>query len=163
MVGVSQPSVSDLLSRQVLTPDGTAGQWLREYCGHLREVAAGRLAAGDIDLATERALLAREMRLGHEIKNRIAQGEYVAIEVLTDVLATTAQAVVDRLEQIPADLRRSCPDLPQAARDAVMAEIASARNEMARVAVEAAAGKLEALDEPAAGDLQALEDEPPAD
>lgn len=38
-----------------------------------------------------------------------------------------------------------------------MAEVASARNEMARVAGEALAGKLAALDQPAASDV--LEDD----
>lgn len=159
VVGVSQQAVSMLVSEGVLTKGGTAGQWMHEYCGHLREIAAGRVGAGDLDLATERALLARAQREGQEIKNRIAQGEYAPIELLADVLATAAQAVVDRLEQIPADLRRACPDLSQAARDAVMAEVASARNEMARVAGEALAGKLAALDQPAASDV--LEDEEP--
>lgn len=117
------------------------------YIRHLREIAAGRAAAGDIDLATERALLARAQREGQEIKNAVALGRYAPIELLSDVLANAAQAVVDRLEQIPATLGRVCPDLPQAARDAVMAEIASARNEMVRKTATLVADALESTDE----------------
>lgn len=123
------------------------------YIRRLREMAAGRAADGDLDLATERAQLARSQRLGHDIKNNVALGSYAPIELLSDVLANAAQAVVDRLEQIPADLRRVCPDLPQAARDAVMAEIASARNEMVRKTASLVADAIDPADQ--------LEDEEP--
>jgi len=129
------------------------------YIRHLREIAAGRAAVGDIDLATERALLARAQREGQEIKNAVSLGTYAPIELLSDVLANAAQAVVDRLEQIPADLRRVCPDLPQAARDAVMAEIASARNEMVRKTATLVADALEPTDEQEEDGQISLEDE----
>lgn len=129
------------------------------YIRHLREIAAGRAAVGDIDLATERALLARAQREGQEIKNAVSLGTYAPIELLSDVLANAAQAVVDRLEQIPADLRRVCPDLPQAARDAVMAEIASARNEMVRKTASLVADALEPTDEQDPEEPATLEDE----
>lgn len=102
------------------------------YIRALREEAAGRGAAGDIDLPTERALLARSQREGQEIKNEVARGTYAPIELLTDVLANASQAVVERIDQIPASLRRRCPDLPHESIDAVMAEIGSARNEWIR-------------------------------
>ena len=133
--------LSDRSVREFLTAAGmdhravTLSEIRVAYIRHLREIAAGRAALGDIDLATERALLARAQREGQAIKNAVAVGAYAPIELLSDVLANAAQSVVDRLEQIPADLRRACPDLPQAARDAVMAEIASARNEMTRKTV----------------------------
>lgn len=146
IVGVSQPAISGMLSRGILTQDASIGQWLIEYCGHLREMASGRATDGSIDLATERALLARSQREGQDIKNAVAHGTYAPIELLSDVLSNAAQAVVDRLEQIPSDLRRVCPDLPQAARDVVMAEIASARNEMVRKTVSLVADTLEETD-----------------
>lgn len=118
------------------------------YIRKLREEAAGRAAGGDLDLAGERALLARAQREGQEIKNHTARGTYAPIELLSDVLANASQAVVDRLDQIPADLRRVCPDLPQAVRDAVMAEIASARNEMVRKTASLVADALESTDIP---------------
>lgn len=102
------------------------------YIRALREEAAGRSAIGDLDLATERAKLTQAQCKGQEIKNAVALGTYAQIELLSDILASAAQAVVDRLDQIPASLRRSCPELPSSARDAVMAEIASSRNEMIR-------------------------------
>lgn len=59
LVGISQPAVSDLVSRGILRDGESVGEWLKAYCGNLREQAAGRLASGDLDLATERAGLAR--------------------------------------------------------------------------------------------------------
>lgn len=155
IVGVSQQAISDAFVRGVLPRGGSYRDCLIAYCAHLRGVAAGRSADGDIeiDLVTERALLAREQRVGQEIKNNVARGTYGPIDLLTDVLANASQSVVDRLDQIPAALNRVCPDLPQAARDAVMTEIASARNEMARKAVSIVA---DVLDQ---GDVQE-EDEP---
>lgn len=62
LVGISQSAVSDLVRRDVLKPGATLGQWLLEYCGNLREVAAGRLASGGLDLVAERAALAKAQR-----------------------------------------------------------------------------------------------------
>ena len=154
LVGVSQPAVSGFVTRGILTPGASLGQWLIEYCSHLREMAAGRATDGSIDLPTERALLARAQREGQEIKNEVARGSYAPIEALTDVLANASQAVIDHLDQIAAGINRVCPDLPQAVRDLLMAEVARARNEMVRKTVSLMADVLES------GDIQ--EDEPAA-
>jgi len=144
--------ISDRRLRELLTEFGldhkqaALAEIRVRYLRKLREEAAGRAAGGDLDLAGERALLARAQREGQEIKNHAARGTYAPIELLSDVLANASQAVVDRLDQIPADLRRVCPDLPQAVRDAVMAEIASARNEMVRKTASLVADALETTD-----------------
>jgi hypothetical protein len=47
---------------------------LLAYCARLREMAAGRQSdAGGLDLIQERAALAREQRIGHEIKNAVSR------------------------------------------------------------------------------------------
>ena len=130
LVGISQPAVSDLLMRGVLTDGAAAGQWLREYCGHMREIAAGRFAAGDIDLATERALLAREQREKIAMQNAVTRGELAPRALLTQVLAAVAPRVCGLLESIVPALRRrsgySAEDL-----DFVARTIADARNAIA--------------------------------
>ena len=52
LVGVDQSVISRLISDDVLTKEGTALEWLRQYTGRLREQAAGRLGdeAGGLDL-----------------------------------------------------------------------------------------------------------------
>ena len=49
LVGISQPAVSDLLARGVLTDGESGGVWLKQYCRHLREIAAGRATNGDLE------------------------------------------------------------------------------------------------------------------
>lgn len=129
------------------------------YIRKLREEAAGRAGSGELNLTDERALLAREQRKGQEIKNNVALGTYAAIELLTDILSSAAQAVVDRLDQIPAALRRVAPDMPQAVRDTIMGEIASARNEMARKTESILADHLDPTDIQEDAPLEGLPEE----
>jgi terminase small subunit / prophage DNA-packing protein len=42
MVGITQPSVSKLVTRGILIPGQTAQQWLDRYLTHLREVIIDR-------------------------------------------------------------------------------------------------------------------------
>jgi phage terminase Nu1 subunit (DNA packaging protein) len=133
IVGVTQQAVSDFVRVAALGPGIAAGEMLLAYCDRLREVAAGRgwSEAGGLDLAQERAALAREQRIGHEIKNEVARKTYAPISLLSETLALASQAVGERFEQLPSALKRECPDLPEAARDALMRAIAAARNEWA--------------------------------
>lgn len=153
LIGVSEAKVSQMRSEGVLAADATAGEWLQQYITRLREQAAGRMGAdGTVDLAKERALLAREQRTGQVIKNAVAMRTYAPIEALTDVLASTCQAIVDRLDQIPATLKRTAPDLPAASRDAIEREIVSARNEAVRRARQGLADTLADEDLPVDAD-----------
>jgi phage terminase Nu1 subunit (DNA packaging protein) len=131
LVGVSQQAVSEFLKGAALGPGVSVGEMLLAYCARLREMAAGRQSAeaGGLDLIQERAALAREQRIGHEIKNAVSRREYAPIELLAQTLADASQAVVERFDQLPGSLRKACPELPEAARDQVMSAIAAARNE----------------------------------
>ena len=156
LVGVSQAAVSGMLAAGWLPANGTGRQWLLAYCARLREVAAGRASSGDLDLAQERAALAKEQRIGQQIKNAVAQGEYAPVGLLADVLAAASAAVVDRFDALPGLLRKACPDLPAEARDAIEKTIASARNEWIKSTAELAIARLDELvdvtDEPADDD-----------
>jgi len=164
LVGIGQPAVSDLVSRGVLEDGAPLRVWLLAYCGRLREQAAGRLGSveGGLDLAQERAALAREQRMGIAIKNAVLRGDYAAVELLSEVLATASQAVAERFDHLPGQLRKACPDLPPSAVDQVMASIASARNEWVRSTVALVSASLEQPgdDEP---ELVGLDDEPRPD
>lgn len=133
IIGVSEARVSQLMSDGALTRGETAASWLIAYCERLRDQAAGRL--GDslgLDLVQERAALAREQRIGQEIKNAVARKEYAPVGLLADVLGQASSAVVDRFEQLEGALRKACPSLPDEAKTTVMQVIASARNEWIR-------------------------------
>ena len=133
LVGVTQPTISNLMTEGKLPSSGTLGELLLAYCARLRDQAAGRL--GDtmgLDLVQERAALAREQREGQAIKNAVARKEFAPVGLLADVLGMAASAVVDRFDQLEGALRKACPDLPDDAKTTVQSVIAAARNEWIR-------------------------------
>ena len=149
LIGVSEGRVSQIMSDGIVERGQPLTQQLRQYCAWLREVAAGRQSEemGGLDLVQERAALAREQRHGIEIKNAVARGEYAPIGLLSEVLATASQSVVERFDQLPAALRKTCPDLPEAARDQVMSLLANARNEWVRATADLVAKNLAPADD----------------
>ena len=134
MIGVSEARASQLVSEGVIVRGDTAQEWLVAYCERLRDQAAGRLGegAGGLDLVQERAALAREQRIGQAIKNGVARKEFGPVGLLADVLGTASSAVVDRFDHLEGVLAKSCPDLPEEAKTAVLTVIADARNEWIR-------------------------------
>lgn len=153
LVGISQPAVSGLLSRGVLTEGAVGGVWLREYCAHLREVAAGRLATGDLDLATERARLAKEQADKIAMQNAQARRELAPVVLITEVLAKAGTRVAGILEAIPGQVKRRLPDLPATEIEAIQREIAKARNVCAAIRLE------DLDDEPAADEPDPIDAE----
>ncbi|MDR2187097.1 MAG: hypothetical protein LBE62_03470 [Azonexus sp.] len=146
LVGVSQSRVSVLIKRGTLPSGATGAEWLLAYCEHLREVAARQASEdGGLDLVQERALLARAQREGIEIKNAVLRQTYAPIELLAKVLAAGSAVVVERMEALPARMRKEVPDLPLAAYELIDRVMASARNEWVAASPAAA---LKAASEP---------------
>ncbi|MDR0776763.1 MAG: hypothetical protein LBE81_09025 [Azonexus sp.] len=118
------------------------------YIRHLREVAAGRKSEdGGLDLIQERAALARSQREGIDIKNAVLRGEYAPIELITKVLSNASAAVVERMDMLPARMRKEIPGLPQEAFGVIDAVIVSARNEWVRATVESALSEVPEIEE----------------
>lgn len=136
VVGISQPAVSDLLARGVLTEGAPLARWILDYCSNLREVAAGRLAAGDLDLATERAALARAQREKIEMQNAVTRRELAPTHLIEEVLARAGTKVAGILDAIPGQIRRRVPSLPGGELDTIAMEIAKARNIAAAVSLD---------------------------
>lgn len=68
-VGITQPDVSKLLAKGVLTRGATVDQWVLEYCRNLRFQAAQHKAEdGSVDRVKEAALLDRRKREELEMK-----------------------------------------------------------------------------------------------
>lgn len=146
LVGVTQPTISTLMTEGKLPATGTLHELLLAYCARLRDQAAGRL--GDtlgLDLVQERAALAREQRIGQAMKNAVARGEYAPIGILADVLGMASSAVVDRFDQLEGALRKACPDLPDEAKTTVQQVIASARNEWVRSTAQLVSDQVQSL------------------
>lgn len=137
LVGISQQAVSDLLGRNVITPGDTAGQWLTDYCAHLREQAAGRGADGE--LAYQRGELARVSRERAEIKLALERRQYAPVAVLEQVLATVGRSVVGVLEPLHLKLSKQCPAL-------TADDVRFIQGEVARACEVAASASLALLD-----------------
>ena len=143
--------ISDRRVREIATEwsvDSAAlslAEWRVRYIRQLREQAAGRAGAGDLDLVQERAALAREQREGQAIKNAVARKEFAPVGLLADVLGMAASAVVDRFDQLEGALRKACPDLPDEAKTTVQQVIANARNEWLRGTAALVADGLDAM------------------
>lgn len=136
LVGISQPAVSDLLLRGVIADSASVGDWLIDYCRHLREQAAGRAAAGDLDLAAERAALAKAQREKIEMQNAVTRNELAPVVLLEEVLAGAASKIAGILDAIPGMIRRRVPQLNADDIMLIAAEIAKARNTIAGLSIK---------------------------
>ena len=87
--------------------------------------------ASRLDLSQERAKLLAAQREHIRTKTSVLRREYAPIPELERVLGAAIQAVCDRLDQLPQQLRTECPDLPAEAIDRVMTTVARARAEWA--------------------------------
>lgn len=133
-LGVSRGTVCRAVARGMPTDSAEAARaWRAEHVNGYRRAASAKSGqeGGDdgANLARERAALARAQREGIEIKNAALRGEYAKISLLADVLATASAAVAERLDGLPAVLRRRCRHLSADGIAAVVAVIAEARNE----------------------------------
>lgn len=128
VVGVGQSAVSEMVSRGILRPEGTLGEWLDDYCSHLREVAAGRAASGDLDLAMERAGLAKAQRERIEMQNAVTRRELAPTYLLEEVLAKAGARAAKILDTIPGVIRRREPSLSAETISAITRDIAKVRN-----------------------------------
>lgn len=136
LVGISQQAVSDLLRRDVIQQGKTAGEWLHSYCSHLREQAAGRATAGDLDLAQERARLAREQADKVAMQNAVSRRELASVTLLEQVLATVGRQIAAILEAIPVNIKRRSKNLTAEDIEIIVAEITRARNIAAAVQLD---------------------------
>lgn len=109
VVGISQKSVSDLITRGVIQPGEPVASWLLGYTSHLREQAAGRGADGK--LADARTKVAQEQFIRLERQNRVAAGELVPVEILEMVLSTVGRTIAGVLEPLHINLHKLCPAL----------------------------------------------------
>lgn len=159
LVGRSEGRVSQWVAEGTLRPGATAGEWLRAVVDRLSAEAAGRYTDGPLDLAQERAALAREQRAGLEIKNAVLRGEYASVALLSQVLATASQAVAERFDHLPGVLKKACPQMTDAERDQVVAVIAQARNEWVRATAELVTAAVNALDDDDEADVGVADDD----
>lgn len=135
LIGVSQQAVSDLMTRGVLSAGAAGSVWLREYCSHIREMAAGRASVGDLDLAAERARLAKEQADKIAMANQVTRKELAPSYLLEEILAKAGARAAAILDTIPGMIKRRVPSLTADDVSAIAREVAKARNIAAGVSL----------------------------
>jgi len=142
IVGVGRTAIGRQLRTGKLTKGATAGEWVAEYCAHLRAAAAGRGADSE-DLTAKRTRKTRIERQREEIKLEQDLATFAPVAVLEATLGTLGATIVAVLKTLPASIQRQCPGLSPAGGDIVQQEVARAC-----AAAETAALQLAADDEP---------------
>lgn len=129
---LSQGAVSQWMDRLGIDYKAASLDDIRvAYIRALREQAAGRAAAGDLDLATERARLAKEQADKVAMQNAVTRGELAPVVLIEEVLTKAAARVAGIFDAIPGMVRRRVPKLSTDELDLISVEIAKARNVVA--------------------------------
>lgn len=126
---MSQQAVSELMGELGMDWKAASLDEIRvAYIRRLREIAAGRATSGDLDLATERAALARAQRERIEMKNAVDRGELAPVSLIEEVLTKAAARSAGILDAIPGMVRRRVPQLSADEIDLIAEQVARARN-----------------------------------
>lgn len=136
IIGVSEAAVSNMKTAGVISRGQTMGEWLLAYSAHMREQAAGRATKGDLDLATERAALARAQREKIEMQNAVTRGELAPTIMMEQVLAKVASKIVGPLDAIWPNLKRRVPTLTAKEGEIITGVIAEARNVIGNMSLD---------------------------
>ncbi len=117
------------------------------YIRSLREQAAGRIASGDLDLATERAGLAKAQRERIEMQNAVTRRELAPVILIEEVLAKAGSKVAGILDAIPGMIKRRVSTITSADLELIAGEVARARNIAAAISLEDLADEAQAGDD----------------
>lgn len=111
-VGISQQAVSSLVQRGILAVDGTFPEWMAAYCAHLRAVAAERAACGDLDLATQRARVAKEAADRIAMQNHEQRRQLMPTILLHQLLRKASFRIAQCIGTIPPGIQAALPAMP---------------------------------------------------
>ena len=132
---MSQPAANEFLRRPGMENwrDTRLDAIRVSYIRQIREQAAGRATDGNINLATERAHLAKAQRERVEMQNAVTRRELAPVVLLEQVLARAGSKVAGILDAIPGMVRRRVAALSAEDLKLIAGEIAEARNIAAAV------------------------------
>lgn len=134
---MSQQAVSQLMDQLGMDWRNSDISEIRiAYIRRLREQAAGRATTGDLDLATERAGLAKAQRERIEMQNAVTRKELAPVALITEVLAKTAAKTAGQFDAIPGMVRRRCPQFGADVIGMIAEEIAKIRNTVAAMSLD---------------------------
>ncbi|OQK18015.1 hypothetical protein AU255_09205 [Methyloprofundus sedimenti] len=136
VISASRQTVDGLIKRGVVDSHAPLGEQLELYINHLREIAAGRATNCDLNLATERAGLAKEQRLRLEMQNAVARREYGPIIEMELGLADVLAMAGSKLDTIVGKLKKQSDILTADDLDIVGKIIADVRNDIADTVID---------------------------
>ena len=111
LVGITQPQVSQLIRKGVLSRKATIGEWLQDYLKNLREQAAGRQSPdSEYDLIGERARLAARQSEKIEIDIARQHQELIPTQALLDAMQFLNTTIRSKLLAIPRRFKSLWPD-----------------------------------------------------
>jgi len=134
--GVSEKTVSLLVSKGVLHIGQSLGDWVLRYSSHLREQAAGRAANGELDLATERAGLAEQQKIRVKMQNAVTHREYAPIEAMEIGLSDLMVKLAAKFDTIIGKIKVRSDKLTADDLDVVGAVLAEVRNDVADMNID---------------------------
>lgn len=118
LVGITQPAVSQLVRKGILTRGGNVNQWFQEYLRNLREQAAGHSPTNNQrDLMGARAELALEQKKHYEIQNAKRLNELIPLEPIAKVFEQIFSDVRRKLLVLSRKFRSQWPEIPLLAVD----------------------------------------------
>lgn len=133
---ISNRTVRELEAKLPVPDDYTLSAFRVAYLRHLREIAAGRSGNGGLDLAGERAALAKVQRERIEMQNAVTRRELAPVILIEQVLAKAGSKVASILDAIPRMIRRRVAALSADDLKLIAEEIARARNIAAAIRIE---------------------------
>ena len=109
LVGVSRQAIQKQCEKKVLRMGQTYEQWLKVYCQHLREEAAGRGGDAAQDLTTARIAESQEKTLAMRYDRLEREGELLIAEdvsrILSEVFGTVRSQVSNAESKVLEGLR----------------------------------------------------------
>lgn len=122
LVGISRQAVAELQLRGTLTRGATLGRWIAQYAESLRAQAA--LRSGDLTDSRRQLDEARaaEVRLRNEERRRTL----ATVGQIDAAIATSAAALADELERLPAAVAQAWPGATEEQLAMVHAEVGRA-------------------------------------
>jgi terminase small subunit / prophage DNA-packing protein len=137
LFGLSQRAVRDLSARGIITPV-RRGRFelaasVRGYVEHLRSVASGR--GGEVavlELSAERAKLAHEQTIGHQLKNAALRRELVEADQVRSEWATLLRTIRAGMLAVPSRCQQRLAHLTAADVAVIDREVRDALTETAK-------------------------------
>jgi hypothetical protein len=148
-VDLSQPEVSKMLARGILTRGATIDQWEKEYIRHLRQQAAQHKGE-KVNLVDERARLAQMQtaRIGFDLARE--RSEFLARDAIAHEICASFAIVRSRLLQLPTRVHSENQHLPTKVFTSIESIIRECLDQLARTNLPPAIVKLvQELDEAA--------------